>query len=169
MIYEPREDSFLLQKYVRKLVRGRVLDMGTGSGIQALTALEKNNEILAVDIDKEVVESLKNKINVKISDLFSNVNGKFDFIIFNPPYLPNSEVKDIALDGGKEGYEVIEKFLDQANDYLNEDGKILMIVSSLSKFDKVKEIIKRNNFNFKILEEKKFAFEVLYVLVINRK
>ena len=56
MIYEPREDSFLLQKYVKKYSKGRVLDMGTGSGIQALTALEKTKCVVAVDINEETLQ-----------------------------------------------------------------------------------------------------------------
>ena len=59
-IYEPAEDSYLLQKYVKELAIGRVLDMGTGSGIQAITAL-KNLQVrlvLAVDINPEAALSI---------------------------------------------------------------------------------------------------------------
>jgi methylase of polypeptide subunit release factors len=42
-IYEPQEDSFLLQKVLKEYAFGRVLDMGTGSGIQALTAMRFPN------------------------------------------------------------------------------------------------------------------------------
>ena len=88
-LYEPREDSELLVKYVKKHARGVVLDMGTGSGIQAIGAIEKGAEVLAVDVNKEAVEHCEKKgINALQSDLFENVKGKFDLIIFNPPYLP---------------------------------------------------------------------------------
>ena len=74
MIYEPREDSFLLQKHVAQYARGAVLDMGSGSGIQAETALQKTRRVLAVDIDPEVVQHLKKKgLAVIKSDLFSNI------------------------------------------------------------------------------------------------
>ena len=89
MIYEPREDSELLQKWVKKLVTGKVLDMGTGSGIQAKTALKNTKDVLAVDINQECVEFVKKQgIEVRQSNLFSNVEESFDRIIFNPPYLP---------------------------------------------------------------------------------
>src|SRR3989338_1304496 len=89
MIYEPREDSVLLKKWVKKLVKGKVLDMGTGSGVQALAALEKTKDVLAADINPECVEYVKKKgVNALQSDLFSNITEKFDWIIFNPPYLP---------------------------------------------------------------------------------
>ena len=63
-IYQPAEDSYLLQKYVDKLSLGRVLDIGTGTGIQALTAIKNPNvrEVVAVDINEEVVKKLNQEI-----------------------------------------------------------------------------------------------------------
>lgn len=164
MVYEPREDSFLLAKYVRKYAKGKVLDVGTGSGIQAEAALEKTKEVLAVDIDKEAVEEVRKKgIDAKVSDLFENVEGKFDLIIFNPPYLPDDEkVKDVALDKGK----IFERFFSEVGDYLKEDGKILILFSSLS--GDVDSILKKNGFRFRCLEKKKLFFEGLFVYFINK-
>ena len=95
MIYEPGEDSFLLAKYVEKFAKGNVLDIGTGSGVQAENALKFSKDVLAVDIDKKAVSYVKKRgVKAKVSDLFSNVKGKFDLIIFNPPYLPDEELED---------------------------------------------------------------------------
>lgn len=166
MIYEPAEDSFLLKKYVLKYSRGKVLDIGCGSGIQALAALEKTKEVLAVDINKEAVDYCRKKgINAIYSDLFSNIKGKFDVIIFNPPYLPeeSKEPKDSKLitTGGKEGYELLEKFLEKAKDYLNKDGIILFVCSSLT--GNVKKLLKKYKYKFELLEKEKLFFEELYV------
>ena len=59
-IYEPREDSFLLQSLIKEYAFGRVLGMGTGSGIQALKAAESKQvvEVLAVDINPEAINQL---------------------------------------------------------------------------------------------------------------
>ena len=104
MIYIPQEDSFLLAKFVREYAKGKVLDVGCGSGILIEAALEKTKDVIGVDIDKESLEYCKSKkLNVIYSDLFSNVKGKFDLIIFNPPYLPEDEIKDKDL---------IEKFVE---------------------------------------------------------
>lgn len=169
MIYKPREDSFLLQKYVKKYAKGKVLDMGTGSGIQAITALKKTKDVLAVDVNPEAIKLLKKKkIKAKVSNLFSNVKGKFDLIIFNPPYLPEDErePKDSAqaTTGGKKGYEIIEKFLKQARKHLKKEGKILLLFSSLT--GNVEKLIKKYKYDFKKLEEKKLFCEKLYVYIL---
>jgi len=171
MMYKPREDSLMLSEQVRKLARGRVLDIGTGTGIQAVTASSnsKVSEVLAVDIDVEAIDyckkSIKNsKIKFAVSNLFSQVKGKFDTIIFNPPYLPQDKgIKDKALYGGKKGHEIIEKFFKQVRGHLNKDGIILIVFSSLTEKDKVDEIISHAGFKFKELEKKHFFFEDLYV------
>lgn len=164
MIYEPEEDSFLLAKYVREYANGKVLDMGTGSGIQAEAALEETKDVLAVDIDEEAVEEAKRKgVKAKVSDLFENVEGRFDLIVFNPPYLPDDEeVKDIALDKGK----IFERFFSKAGNYLKKDGKILIVFSSLS--GDVDRIINKNGFRFKCLEKKKLFFEELFVYLVSK-
>ncbi len=166
MIYEPSEDSFLLQKYVVEYAKGKVLDIGTGSGLQALTALKKTKKVLATDINPEAVKHVKEKgINAIVSDLFENVKGKFDLIIFNPPYLPedkkeDKESKQITT-GGKKGSEILEKFLVQAKEHLNKDGIILIVVSNLT--GNVKQLFKKYDYEFNKLEEKKLFFEKLSV------
>ncbi len=174
MIYEPLEDSELLAKYVTKYSKGKVLDLGTGSGIQAEIALKHTKDILATDINEETVKYVKRKgINAKVSNLFSNINKKFDLIIFNPPYLPKDDLEDKeskqATSGGKYGYEILERFFSQVNNYLNKNGKILIVFSSLTNKNKINKIIKNNNLKFKLLESKKIFFETLYCYLIERK
>ena len=167
MIYGPREDSFLLQKIVKQEVKStdKVLDMGTGSGIQAITASEISKDTTAVDINPECINQLNNsRIKVIQSNLFENVEGKFDLIIFNPPSLPKdpNEPEDSALatTGGEKGSEIIEEFLKQAKEHLTKDGRILLLYSSLS--GNTEEIAKKN-YSFKILAEESFDFEKIYV------
>lgn len=164
MIYEPQEDSFLLQKYVRKYARGRVLDMGTGSGIQALTALEKTSDVLAVDLSDDAVKYVRGKgVNAKISDLFSNVEGKFDLIIFNPPYLPPDRYDTDKSTGG--GIRIIDRFLSQAKKFLSKDGKILLVFSSLT--GDVDSLLKKYGYKFECLERQSHFFERLFVYLVS--
>ncbi len=180
--YDPQEDSFLLEKWVKTLARGKLLDIGTGSGILAVAAANRENvhSVIAVDVQKETIANCKkNIVNKKIkfifSDLFSAFKKKggkkqektFDTIIFNPPYLPNdTNNADAALDGGKHGYEIIERFLKEANDYLENEGIILLLFSSLTKKEKVDGLILENLFSAELLEKQHVFFEDLYVYKI---
>lgn len=176
-VYEPREDSTLIEKYVKLHAHGSVLDIGTGSGIQAIAAAHSNKvkSVIGIDIQKGVIDHcIKNIKNKKIkflqSDLFDNLkNNKFDTIIFNPPYLPQElKIKDLTVEGGKKGYEVVERFLDDVNDYLKEDGIILLLFSSLTKKEKVDEFISNNLLESELLEKEHNFFEDLYVYLIKK-
>ena len=92
--------------------------------------------------------------------------------MFNPPYLPEDVREDkegkVALCGGKHGYEIIFKFLEEAKSHLKKSGKILLVFSSLSKKDKIEEKLKELNYSFKILEQEKFFFETIYLYLIQK-
>lgn len=171
-LYDPCEDSFLLAKSVRKLAFGKVLDMGSGSGIQAETALasDKVASVLAADINPEAVALLTSKgIPAVLSDLFSKMTGKFDTIIFNPPYLPaEAGYKDIALDGGKRGYEVIARFLSQVNAHLRPDGMVLLVFSSLTGREKINELVAHYGLEHELLDTLHIGFEDLFVYCIRK-
>ena len=170
-LYEPREDSFLLAEQVKKYAHGTVLDMCTGSGIQAMMAAKKKNvkSVIAVDINKKALGAAAHahsskKIRFLHSDLFSNIKGTFDTIICNPPYLPDEpRLKDVALDGGKKGYECTARFLNQAGLFLKKNGVILLVFSSLTNKPIVDRLITRNGFVFKEIASQKFDYEALFV------
>jgi len=168
-VYRPGEDSYLLQGFVERLASGRVLDMGTGSGIQAVTAAGKVNvtQVVAADINTEALEAAKrraeysgvlHKITFIRSDLFENVKGFFDWIIFNPPYLPSEEgLEDPTWAGGERGTEVIERFLAAAKDHLLPGSSILLVYSSETGLTGDKF-----GYEWEIIGEKHFFFETLY-------
>jgi len=176
MVYEPQEDSYLLLEHVKQLAYGKVIDIGAGSGMLAEEAAKnpRVESVYAVDIDEEAVNQLRkkkiSKIKVLKSDLFAGVNEKFDIIIFNPPYLPSDENdKDVALDGGRKGHELIEEFLKQAKKHLAKSGFILMVFSNRTSKDKVDNIINKEGYMYELLEKKNLAFfEELYVYKIMR-
>ncbi len=150
--------------------------MGSGSGIQAQTCKKlKFKNILATDINKEAIDHLiGNQLNAIQSNLFSKIKKhKFDLIILNPPYLPEDkrEPKDsrLATTAGKEGYELINKFLIQATNHLNKQSSILLLFSSLSKPKTILKHAKQLGYNYKLLETQKIPFEELYVYEFNLK
>lgn len=174
VMYEPREDSFLLKKHIKDYAKGSVLEIGTGSGVLAKEASNYAKKVLAVDINKEAIKyAIKNNDNKNISylysDMFRNVWLKYDLIICNPPYLPEDKSNpDVALDGGKKGWEWSEKFFSKINRHLKKDGKVLFLFSSLTKKDKIDELIHGYGLEFKQINEESHFFEKLYVYVIQK-
>ena len=168
-IYSPAEDSYLLQRHVERLVEGTVLDMGTGSGIQAVAAAKKPEVscVVAVDIDPAAVEvarrraedaRVSQKMCFIVSDLFANVQGRFDWMIFNPPYLPSeADIEDETWDGGETGRETTVRFLEGAKEHLAPGGSILLIYSSEAVID-----AGPLGYKVEILEEKRLFFETIY-------
>ena len=176
MVYLPKEDSYLLKKWVSKYSLGKiVLDMGTGSGILAIAAKESGaTKVLGVDKNKDAIKLAKKNAKLagfddilfKFSDLFLAINDLYDLIIFNPPYLPFekglSYEKDYDVLGGEKGNELSIEFLKQAIDYLNNGGVILMICSSLSNPFEVFSYAESFGYGYEILEELRLDFESLY-------
>lgn len=148
-IYLPSEDSYLMSRILKEQLPTlleknpdlKFLEIGAGSGIHLQTASVsgiKQENIFSSDIDKKSVSHCNVLgFNCIHSDLFEKINGKFDLIIFNPPYLPEDarEPKSsrTATTAGKKGNEIILKFLIQAKNHLNKNGKIFLITSSLSE------------------------------------
>ncbi len=178
-VYEPAEDSFMLAEFSKNLT-GDVLDVGTGSGMQAIVA--KNANAIGVDVNEVAVRNAQhnaklNKSNASffVSDLFENVNGKFDCIVFNPPYLPTSEEEKVsgtyglAWDGGDSGRTVIDSFLEEFDEYLEEKGKMLMLCSSLSEKGETKVTVGEKGFFYRELKRQPVGkFEELFVIEVRR-
>ena len=173
LLYEAAEDSYFLEQEVKKQSKGKsVLDMGSGSGIIAVAAKEAGaKSVLAVDINPDAIKLIQSKeIKARVSNLFSKIkqSEKFDLIIFNPPYLPEDkrEPKESsrATSGGKRGDEIIIRFLKQAKPHLNKDGKILLLLSSLTPKNEINLLMKELNLKSKAIASKKLFFEELEVL-----
>lgn len=159
------------KKSISNIKNLKILDMGSGSGIQAQTCKELGfNNILTADINQESVKLLKSKGFKSLeSNLFSNINKKqkFHLIIFNPPYLPEDKYdKEKDTTAGKKGYEIILKFLKQAKSHLNPDGKIILLFSSFSKPNVIKKQAKQLGYAIKLLNQKNLFFEELFVYEI---
>ncbi|MBW3013659.1 hypothetical protein KY335_00280, partial [Candidatus Woesearchaeota archaeon] len=115
----------------------------------------------------------RKKIKIIKSDLFSNIKGVFDTIVFNPPYLPEDEREPggwlkKATTGGKKGWETIENFLNNLAEFLDSKGKTLLLFSSLTNKEKIDQLIQDRLFDYKKLSQKKLSFETLYVYEITK-
>ncbi|MFH0948922.1 MAG: HemK2/MTQ2 family protein methyltransferase [Candidatus Aenigmatarchaeota archaeon] len=173
-IYYPREDSLLLAEALEKInmKNKNILEIGCGSGFLAILLAEQNN-VTGTDMDKNAIETtrknaLANKIKLTVlqSDLFSNITGKFDVIVFNPPYLPEDEYDKVTKDAKhwSGGIKIIEKFIIQATKYLKQNGKIIFIISSLTDEVAVLGAMRLCGFSHKIIARQKIPWEELIVI-----
>lgn len=171
-VYKPSDDSYLLLKNIKVKKNENVLDMGTGSGIIGISCAKNGANVTCADINPYAVELTEknaglNDVNIKVveSDLFEKIKGKFDVIVFNPPYLPTSNDERIddeinsAWDGGEEGDKVILGFLRNFKRYLKKDGRCYLLVSSLNK----KALKRIEELDGRLIAEKKLFFESLRV------
>jgi len=175
-VYRPGEDSLLLLRHVEELVEGLVLDMGTGSGIQAVAAASKPevSRVVAVDIDTDAIEvarsraleaGVHDKIEFHVGSFFEGVGDeRFDWVVFNPPYLPSEgDADEVSLTGGQKGYEVISRFLSEAAEHLRPGGGILIVYSSLSGLDLAQV---EESYRGEVLEELPLFFERLFCVLL---
>ncbi len=140
-----------------------VLDMGCGNGLQGIVAgLNGAKKVVFSDISEFAVKNtLKNikqyrlltKSKVVNSNLFENINNKFDVIIFNHPFLPGSPIKNkiisYAILGGTK---LFTQFLIDAKKHLTKNGKIITIYFKLAGNKNDPEIQGlKNGYNVKIL------------------
>jgi release factor glutamine methyltransferase len=142
-VYYPREDSYLLASSVQRFAKGKMLDLGTGSGIQGIVAAKSGCTVTFADINPAAISTAKrnaaaNRVTGKfiVSDMFSKIDDSFNLISFNPPYLPSDSVKDAALDGGRDGRRLIDEFISCFRTYLKPGGCALLLESSFNQWHK---------------------------------
>ncbi|WP_405310452.1 HemK2/MTQ2 family protein methyltransferase [Methanobrevibacter sp.] len=173
-VYVPAEDSYLLADNLEIKKGQSVLEIGTGSGIVAMYASRLTNDITVTDINFDACELARKNFtengieNIEIlwGNLFEVVeNRKFDVILFNTPYLPteDDEVLDntinYAFDGGLNGRKVIDLFLNEVGNHLNDGGIVQMIQSSLSGNDETLARLDEMGFIAEIAASEHFFFE----------
>lgn len=188
-VYSPSDDTDMLAETLKVPKGSRVLDMCTGSGVLGLLAAPRAREVLLVDDDPAAVEAARANArrnglaNVRAlqSDLFQGVEGRFDLILFNPPYLPQGEgaeelylydelqkkwrnVGFHAWDGGPDGRAVIDRFLDSFEPHLAPGGRLHMIGSTLSDYQRTVEVLERKGLKVRILGRRRYFFEEIVVI-----
>ena len=171
----PRQDTESVVEATLKRIKDKsaVLDMCTGSGAIAI-AIKKLNESLCVsaaDISKEALDIARRnisendcEINLIQSDLFENIDSKFDVIISNPPYVTDDEYETLALEvknfepklaltAGKEGLDIYKKLIPSALEHLNDNGMISLEIGC-KQANAVTQILEENGFcNIEVLKD----------------
>lgn len=186
----PQPDTEILVENVISIVENiqkdcqkeiKILDLCTGSGIIGV-CLKKNlqnvkvhaSDISECALDVAKKNSIQNNVDISFikSDLFDNINEKFDVIVSNPPYIESStleglsmEVKNepkIALDGGKDGLDFYRKIIKEAPNFLNKSGYLSLEIGYNQK-DAVEKLLK--TYKYKDIQIKKDLSNIDRVII----
>lgn len=156
------ETEYLVEKtlnYIKKfhIINPNILDLCTGTGAIGLTIkyeIPKSNITLS-DISKEALKVTninKNNLNLDVkiieSDLFENINEKYDVIISNPPYVMTTEElpknvqyePELALYSGPKGINHIERIFKEVNNYMKDKSILALEINEKSEKDLTKLI-----------------------------
>lgn len=141
----PRQDTECLVEEILQVSNGKdVLDLCCGSGCIgiSLAVLGKCKSVTLADVSEEALQvseqnAMKNNVPVKIvqSDLFSQINGTFDIIVSNPPYIPTKEIEELmpevrdfeprlALDGAEDGLLFYKSIIKESRRFLKHGGSL---------------------------------------------
>jgi release factor glutamine methyltransferase len=172
-VYPPSEDSILLIESLDVGQNEKVLEIGCGSGVVSVHCAAEGCDVTAGDINPKAVDLARknleaNGLSAKVveTDVYSGVDGMFDTIVFNLPYLPVEEngLLAKAWSGGPNGMGPLPKLLEGAPGHLNEGGRIVVVVSSLMDQDALGRLLEGHE--VRILGEMSLFFEKLQVLEI---
>ncbi len=184
-VYLPREDSYLLAETVKIKPNSVVLDMGCGTGIQGISMLLQGaKKCVFADIDENALQNaaenihalgMGNMADFVETDLFNGISGKFDCIVFNPPYVVSEKIEDTAIDGEKHGRKLLDGFLNQFAHYLEKNGECYFLQSSLNSIEETEKKLGKMKANYSIVARQKLFFEELVVFkcasgsILNKK
>ncbi len=173
--FEPRPDTETLVNAVLPFVHVtaareglcRILDLGTGTGAIALALLvqEPKAKASGVDLSDDALATaaanagtlgVANLFSVRKSDWFATINGRYDLIVSNPPYIRSIEIDDLqnevrnfdpklALDGGQDGLEPYRAIASGAARHLEDDGLIGLEIGYNQQRD-VTELFKQSGY-----------------------
>ena len=174
-VYEPADDTFMLCDNLDITPGESFLEIGTGCGLVAIVAAMAGAQVIATDQSEVAVQNAKrnvalhkctNRIKIRQGDLFEPIrqDEKFSLLAFNPPYLPGTKQDpafDPAWSGGNKGFEVTERFLEHCKQFLQANGRLLLIQSSLSDPEHIRNRLNQMFNTVDVKEEKAFFFERL--------
>jgi len=169
-VYPPSEDTFLLLDCLEDVIGRDVLEMGCGAGLVACHLAKAGAIVTAADVNPRAVECARSNLErnslpgaVIETDLFSRVEGRFDLIVFNPPYVADDVTDDISRSwaGGPTGTETLARFLHDAPSRLSGSGRIVVVLSTEMRRDALDLAL--SGFVRRELGSRRLLFETLSV------
>jgi release factor glutamine methyltransferase len=171
-VYSPEEDTYLLLRAALAEARPEdsAIEIGCGSGLISRELAARVRSLLATDINPHAARAARAAgVEVVRADLFRGLRGRFDLVVFNPPYLPTAEERtsqwmNYALDGGESGRETIDRFLEDLRDHMAHGGRALLLISSLTGPGEVQEKAAAVGLDAREVAREGCFFEQLHVL-----
>lgn len=171
-VLDPRPDSeTLIEATLHQLgegFQGKILDLGTGSGCLLLTLLSELPESTGIGVDQsaaalDVAEKnarrlgLQNRCELLHSHWFEKVQGRFEVIVSNPPYIETETVKELepevvqfephdALDGGRDGLDCYREIISKVSNFLHKEGYLIFEVG-FDQAEAVAALLESQNFS----------------------
>jgi len=187
-VYPPAEDSWqtaevlgwVLENYVGGSGTLRIIDVGSGTGILTLTAIEKavskGINAWVISIDYDVNASINTRLNLINNGLYSYAdvlstrtldaiknNARLKVIVSNPPYLPGDWFEDWRIFGGSQGNEVIKQIVDYTCG--NRVDIVVLTQSSLSNWEETVELMGMCDYKLVIVKTSHYFFENIITMV----
>lgn len=152
----------------------RVLDMGTGSGVNAIAAASRGATVVAVDVNPVAVAAarrnaelngLEGRVEVRESDVFDSVSGVFDLVVFDPPFRWFAP-RDLRERGtADENYGALTRFFAEVGNYLAPTGRIILSFGTTGDINYLHHLIERANLDpheLRKVEGERDGFAVAY-------
>ncbi|MBR4685699.1 MAG: methyltransferase [Candidatus Methanomethylophilaceae archaeon] len=175
-VYPPSDDSILFIQSLNMRNGERVLEIGCGSGVVSIHCAKNGCVVTSGDINPKAVEltrknAAENGVDITVveTDVYSNIEGRFDTVLFNLPYLPVDEDGLLARSwsGGPDGLGPLPDLLSGSPDHLNPNGRIVVVISSLMDTQALWDLL--DDYDVENIGELKLFFEKLAVLEIRPK
>lgn len=173
-VYPPSEDSELLIDALDVRRGERVLEIGCGSGVVSIHCALAGAEVVCGDVNPRAVALTRMNaaangavLEAVETDVYSNVEGRFDLVLFNLPYLPVEEGEGLARawSGGPDGLGPLPRLLDGAPKHPLPGGRVVVVTSSLMDRKGLREILAP--YSVRTLAKLPMFFERLSVLEIS--
>ena len=178
-VYPPSEDSILLIESLDTRPGEKILEIGCGSGVVSIHCAKNGCAVTSGDINPKAVELTRRNaesngvtIDIRETDVYSGIDGRYDTIVFNLPYLPVDEEGLLAKawSGGPDGMGPLPELLEGASAHLLDGGRVVVVVSSLMDGHALEMCLE--GWDRRTLGEQRLFFEKLAVLElrpINRR
>lgn len=177
-VYRPADDSYLLISIIEPNKGESVLEIGSGTGVISIHCALAGGVVTSCDINDDAavltrLNAENNGVelqNVLVSDMFEALEGLWDVIIFNPPYLPDLEYgrSDVRWDGGTRGDETVLRFLEEGWKYMHDDSRLYFCCSDMSPLSAIQQVICQY-YKETRKKERGYDFETLYGFELRAK